>query len=92
MESNPQAAPGELERVRDFVNTLDVEDGEETFVDPGALRDWLAVQGLLSADEILSEADLRQAIAVREALRKALLANNGVPVDSAALDTLNSAA
>src|SRR5213082_4131908 len=92
MESNPQAAPGELERVRDFVNTLEVEDGEETFVDPGALRDWLAVQGLLSADEILSEADLRQAIAVREALRKALLANNGVPVDSAALDTLNSAA
>src|SRR6266852_5536855 len=92
MASAIQAAPGELERVRQFVNTLDIEDGEEKFVDPGALRDWLADQGLLSANETLSEADLRQVVAVREALRKTLLANNGVPVDPAALDTLNTAA
>ena len=92
MASNPQAAPGDLEQVRDFVNTLDIDDREEAFADAAALHDWLAERGLLGTGESLSEADLRQAIAVREALRKLLLANNGAPLDREAVETLNAAA
>ena len=41
-----QAAPGDLERVRDFVNTLDVETGDDALSSPDALRAWLQDQGL----------------------------------------------
>jgi predicted RNA-binding Zn ribbon-like protein len=92
MAHNPQAAPGELEHVRGFVNTVDVDGGTETLSEADALRDWLAAHDLLSPDEELSDADLRQAIAVREALRKALLAHNGEPLDPEAVEVLNSAA
>ena len=85
-------APGELEVVRDFVNTHDYEDGSEQFPTPAALRDWLSERGLLSAAEPVSEADLGRAVEVREALRALCLANNGEPLDPAALEALNSAA
>ena len=92
MAQNPQAAPGDLEYVRGFVNTFDLDEGEDKLVDPDTLRDWLAERDLLSPDEELSDADLRHAITVREALRKALLANNGEPLDPTAMETLNAAA
>ena len=41
-----QAAPGELERVRDFVNTLDVETGDDALSSPDALGAWLESRGL----------------------------------------------
>ena len=44
-----QAAPGELERVRDFVNTLDVETGDDALSSPDALRAWLESRGLAPA-------------------------------------------
>lgn len=85
-------APGELELVRQFVNTIDWEDGADDLSAPSALRDWLAERGLIDADEPASEADLRLAVEVREALRSLLLANNGAEADQDAIDTLNSAA
>ena len=85
-------APGALEVVRQFVNTHDYEDGAEQFPTPAALREWLSANGLLADDEPVSDADLARTIEVREALRALCLANNGEPLDSAALDALNSAA
>lgn len=85
-------APGALEIVRGFVNTHDYEDGSEQLPTPGALRDWLSGHGLLAPDEPVSEADLGRTIEVREALRALCLANNGEPLDEAAVDALNSAA
>ena len=85
-------APGELELVRQFVNTIDWDDGTEDWPTPAALRDWLAERGLLAPEEHASEADLRLAVEVREALRSLLLANNGADADPDAIDTLNSAA
>ena len=85
-------APGALELVREFVNTHDYEDGSEQFPTPSALRDWLSGHGLLAADEPVSEADLGRTIEVREALRALCLANNGEPLEQAAVDALNSAA
>lgn len=85
-------APGELELVRQFVNTMDWEDVADDLSAPSALRDWLAERGLIDGDEPASEADLRLAVEVREALRSLLLANNGAEADQDAIDTLNSAA
>src|SRR5689334_19150117 len=90
--ATPKTAPGDLELIRRLVNTYDVEDGSDDLGDPGVLRAWLAGAGLLDPDERLTAADLRQVVAVREALRKLLLANNGVPLDADAVDTLNAAA
>jgi predicted RNA-binding Zn ribbon-like protein len=70
-------APGDLELVRQFVNTHDVESGWEGFSSPGELGAWLAERRLLPARRRLTDADLATATAVREALRKALAANAG---------------
>ena len=91
-EDHPKAAPGELNHIRRFVNTIDLEDGRDEVATPAALRDWLAERGLIDEHAELTEADVRQAQAVREALRKLLLANNGDPVDPAAVATVNAAA
>jgi predicted RNA-binding Zn ribbon-like protein len=88
---HPKAAPGELDHIRQLVNTFDVDTGEDELPDPQTLAAWLTERGLLAADASLTDADLQQARAAREALRKLLLANNGDPVDPAAVDTINSA-
>jgi predicted RNA-binding Zn ribbon-like protein len=59
---------------------------------PEALRDWFAERGWIGEGERLTQADLRQAHEVREAIRSLLLANNGYPLDEQAVESLNSAA
>ncbi len=86
-----KAAPGELEHIRLLVNTYDLETHEESIGDPGALSAWLAERGLSTSHEPLTDADVRQAHSLREALRKLLLANNGAPLDAGAVDSLNAA-
>src|SRR4051794_31699165 len=89
---HPKAAPDELDHIRQFVNTLDLETHEEQFGDPGALHGWLAERDLIPDGDTLSDADVRQAKLMREALRKLLLAHNGAPLDPNAVDCVNSAA
>lgn len=89
-DTHPKAAPGDLNHIRQLVNTLDLETHEDDLADPKALADWLSERDLLTGDEPLSGADVRQAQAVREALRQLLLANNGAPLDPAAVETLNA--
>ena len=91
-EDHPKAAPGELNHIRRFVNTLDLEDRSDEIAEPGALRDWLAERDLIDPGAELGPEDVARAHEVREALRKLLLANNGDPVDQAAVETLNDAA
>src|SRR3954471_19745482 len=91
-DDHPKAAPGDLNHIRRFVNTLDLEDESDQIADPETLRDWFAERGLIDDRVELSPADVRQAHSVREALRKLLLANNGDPLDPAAVETLNAAA
>jgi predicted RNA-binding Zn ribbon-like protein len=87
-----QEAPGRLELVRQFVNSVDVEDGEEKLTDPGALGAWLREHDLLERGAEVGEEDLRRALAVREALRAQLAANNGQARDPGAVTTLQEAA
>jgi predicted RNA-binding Zn ribbon-like protein len=86
------AAPTELALIEDFVNTVDLEDGEEAFSIPAALSVWLSEHGLAAPGAAFDHEDLARAIAVREALRALLLANNGGELDPAAPAALNAAA
>src|SRR3954454_22835735 len=91
-EDHPKAAPGELNHIRRFVNTLDKEDLSDEIGEPAALRDWLGERGLIDERTELTAAAVRQAHEVREALRRLLLANNGDPRDPRAIELLNAAA
>jgi predicted RNA-binding Zn ribbon-like protein len=91
-ESSRPPAPGPLALVQAFVNTYDVEPHLEDLHGPEALRAWLVDHGLLHAGGTLSDADVHRALAAREALRTMLEANNGAPVDAAAVTTLNRSA
>jgi predicted RNA-binding Zn ribbon-like protein len=92
-ETSPEKrAPEPLHLVQRFVNSIDLEDGEEELGSPEALRDWLAARELMRSDEPVSDGDLRRAVDVREGLRALLLANNGEGFDAAAVDRLDRAA
>ena len=70
-------APGRLELVRTFLNTVDLESGEEDFSSPAILASWLEERGLLRSGAWLSARDLSDAIEFRETLRDVLEANAG---------------
>src|SRR5260370_26068734 len=71
-------APGRLEHVRAFVNTLDIEARTDELSSPGARTRGLRARDLIGPQQgQATEDDLRQAIATREALREVLLAHVG---------------
>jgi predicted RNA-binding Zn ribbon-like protein len=70
-------APGRLELVRTFLNTVDLESGEEDFSSPAILASWLEDRGLLEGGGQLEAGDLTKAIEFRETLRDVLEANAG---------------
>jgi hypothetical protein len=87
-------APGELELVRAFINTAQLERGREELEHPADLRRWLVARELLAANAPVGEDDLAVALAVREALRELAGANTGRPPSEpacATLDTLSKA-
>jgi predicted RNA-binding Zn ribbon-like protein len=77
MADGTAAAPHDLDLVIDFVNTLDIEEGEDALASPDALRRWLLERELLDRRPAVAEADRRQAVRLREALRELMLANAG---------------
>ena len=85
-----QEAPGELEQVRQFVNTLDVNPGTEELREPQDLRRWLIEHGLGPAEMRVSRSDLRHALQLREALREILVAHtDGTPAPAEACRVLD---
>lgn len=86
-----EPAPGELRLVQEFVNTNDLEEGEDELAGPEALAAWLHGHGILLDGSTLTEADLQKALEVREALRALALANNGGELDPRATEVLNRA-
>ncbi|MFL6126187.1 CGNR zinc finger domain-containing protein [Actinophytocola sp.] len=78
-----------LQVIEDFLNTVDertfTRHGEshvpgERLTSPQALADWLAVRGLTSGDTPLGVTDVAATIALRTALRQALVADAGADV------------
>jgi len=92
VKPDEKKAPGDLELVRNFVNTLDIDDSEEDLGTPGDLLEWFASRGLMDAGESVTEGDLRRTLDVREGLRALLLSNNGSPFDAGAIERLDRAA
>jgi predicted RNA-binding Zn ribbon-like protein len=85
------AAPGDLELVRDFVNTLDVLPGTDEIEDPAGLASWLTEHRLVATPPTLSDEDLTRARSLREALRALLLANAGFPLAPEAAEAFDGA-
>jgi predicted RNA-binding Zn ribbon-like protein len=86
------AAPGDLELVRDFVNTLDILPGTEKFEDPAGLALWLADRRLVPLLPSLNDRDVARAKKLREALRAFLLSNTGSPLAPEAVEAFDDAA
>jgi predicted RNA-binding Zn ribbon-like protein len=84
---SPSAAPGDLELVRSFVNTLDIEEGADRLATPRGARGWLADRGH-RLTRPPSAADLRRLVALREAIRDAA-AGRGTPAEAAAIAALD---
>ncbi len=82
-------APGNLELIRQLVNTRDVESGWEGITSPADAAEWFADRGLLPARRRLTDADLATTVALREALRDALAANGGHADQAAAHEALD---
>src|SRR5262245_33869387 len=92
-ESTPEkTAPQPLYFVQRFVNSVDLEDGDDELTSPEALRDWLVERDLMEADADVGAADLRRALEAREGLRALLLANSGLPLDAEKVERLDRVA
>jgi|SRR5215469_6986907 len=82
-------APGDLEIVQRFVNTLDIESGTDELDSPAGLSNWLAGSGLMTpkapggpvrpGEVPVSPAFLSRAVALREALRAVLSSHVPAP-------------
>lgn len=70
-------APAHAALLCDFVNTYDVEGDVDELTAPGDLTAWLTERELVPAGNVSSEDDLTAAVALREGLRAAMLANHG---------------
>jgi predicted RNA-binding Zn ribbon-like protein len=89
--------PAALARIEAFVNTLEVETGEDELDGSDALGAWLVAHGLLApghegADVTIDDADVARARSVRESIRELLAANAGHGADPAAVGVLGAAA
>jgi len=91
--SKQRSAPGELERVRRFVNTRQVRGGTDLLSDTAGMAEWFAHEGLAPGGVRATRGVLARAIALREALRVVLVAHNGGgSVPAQASRTLDDAA
>ncbi|MDX6486775.1 MAG: hypothetical protein QOF43_1928 [Gaiellaceae bacterium] len=86
--TDSEPAPGRLASVQRFVNTVDFEHGREMLSEPSRLHAALD----LDPAARLGAAELKRALAVREALRGLALANNGAQPNRRDLATLEDAA
>jgi predicted RNA-binding Zn ribbon-like protein len=88
----PTPAPQQLETVRQFVNTRDIEAGTDALSTAEGLRAWASDTSGMGVPVEPSPADLRRTRELREALRAALLTNHDhgqMPGDAvAALNSL----
>ncbi|HVA20488.1 MAG TPA: CGNR zinc finger domain-containing protein [Candidatus Micrarchaeia archaeon] len=84
-------APGSLRLVQELVNTADLEGGTDELDSAERVGLWLAVRGFQPAGPPVG-ADRERAVALREALRQLLLANNGAASGVAAATRLAAVA
>ncbi|MGE5595660.1 MAG: CGNR zinc finger domain-containing protein [Hyphomicrobiales bacterium] len=92
---NGRTISEELDLVRKFMNTIDVEDDKDSLLSPSDLQAWLAEHRLLNhpgGADTVTDRDLQRARALRHALRGLARANHDRIADPAALAELNQLA
>ena len=70
--------PPHVALLRDFVNTRELDEGSDELATPAQLASWLSEHELGKVR--VGDAGAQRAMALREALRRLLLANTGVGV------------
>jgi predicted RNA-binding Zn ribbon-like protein len=75
-----------------FVNTWVRDEGVDAIADAAALESWIQASGGEVAGAEIDEQGHHRVLALREALRALMLANNGEPADEAAVAPLREAA
>jgi len=88
--SSPNTAPGELELVRQFVNTLALDEAVDSLADAAGLRAWLLEHQLLSRGAQISEIERERAVELRESLRDVLAGHTEGRVGTAAVRRLDA--
>lgn len=78
-------APGRLDLIRLFVNTLDYPSGPDRLESPESASEWCRQNGL---PQVSNQREADRLRGFREALRELLFANNGEADESAAWDGL----
>jgi len=86
--TNPSAAPGELDLVRRFVNTLDIESATDGFATAAGAANWLRSEGWRIR---VGRTELRALIELREALRD-LVSYRGTDVEADAVSSIDAIA
>ncbi|MFN8161240.1 MAG: CGNR zinc finger domain-containing protein [Solirubrobacterales bacterium] len=81
----------DAELIRDFVNTRDLDEGVDLVSDPASLAAWVRERASIETGAP-SAAEHRRVLALREALRAMLHANNGAALEDADLEPLREAA
>ena len=77
----------------DFVNSLELDPYEERLDSPRALVVWFAERGLIAPGARATQANLAEALGVREALRDLIGVQNDLPADvDAATSVIDAAA
>lgn len=86
-------APEPVRLVQLFVNTVDLEDGDDAIADAHGLHAWLVEHRLIDpSSAVPTRASHERAVTLREALRSLAYANGGHELDPHAIDTVNEAA
>jgi predicted RNA-binding Zn ribbon-like protein len=82
----------ELDLLREFANTRDVERDDDEVNSPQLLAAWLRERGLIFPDDPVSPDAHARALAVRDGIRALAGGNNEEPIDGAAVRAMNVAA
>ena len=82
MSNAERPIPKELELIRDFVNTRELDPDRDEISEPRLLAAWLSERGLLADDARATRAHVERAAELREALRTLLLAHNDDGIDT----------
>ena len=82
-------APGKLAIVQSYINSYDLESGEDDFSDPADMQEWFRHFGLPAGDHTPSRKQHRVGIELREALRELLRAASDGGSNAKALASLD---
>lgn len=85
-------APGGLALLQSFINTLEIETGQDRLASAAGLGGWLREHGLADVTVSASAADAQHCGQVRESLRDLLEANQGSVEAKSAAEALSRAA